>query len=145
MKRRRVLSSFLGIVAGLSGCIAINEDSQNNPTGTPTSTGDGVDTSVEERVKECETDYIGTQLIDDENESITDRSGPIIVATDTRSDGWYLELETEVGTVRSTEGEPDEHVDYVVKAAYLVTENEVYRTEGFDIDGDPRDGTVLEC
>lgn len=145
MKRRRVLYSSLGIVAGLSGCMATNGDPQNDPTETSTPTKDEVDASVKERVKACEIEYVGTHLIGGENESITDRSGPTIVATDTRSDGAYLELETQVGTVRSNEGEPNEHVDYVVNAAYLVAENEVYRTKGLDSDGNPRDGTTVEC
>lgn len=150
MKRRGMLAKIAGSVVLLAGCIATDEASQETPSETPpsenpTQTREAVNTSVKERVKECEADYIRTQLITGEDESITDRSGPNVVATEGRADGAYLELETHVGTVRSREGEPNENVDYVVNAAYLVTDEEMYRTEGFEINSRPRDGMTVDC
>lgn len=140
MNRRRVLAVVPGSI-GLTGCLGPELLSEEPSTPTPQS----VNASVKDRVKECETDYIESQLIQDENESITDRSGPIITSAEERFSGAYLEVKTDVGTVRSVEGESDETADYVITAAYLVTDEAVFRTEGYDHDGDPRNGTTVDC
>lgn len=145
LKRRRVLRGALVGVAGVAGCAATDGERREGSTSTPTATPGAVDASIEERVKRCERDYVDTRLFAGGDESIVDRSGPVVVESEARADGAYVEVETHVGTVRSVEGEPDEHADYVVTAAYLVTAEEVYRTEEFDVDGGPRDGTTVDC
>jgi hypothetical protein len=161
--RRGLLRTIVVGLPALTGCLARDgttpgpggsSASPDASTTTDASTAGAVTTTkatktvgaaVEERVVECERAFIEDRLLSDEDESITDLSGPIVEATEARGDGAYIEVETRVGTVRSADGEPDEHVDYLVTAAYLVTDSETYRTEGFEADGDPRDGTPVDC
>lgn len=141
MRRRRFLSAAVLVAAGLTGGIGTTEV-QNEPQ--PPS-NDSVAGSVKERVKTCETDYIKSQLFADGREAITTRSGPFIREAESTADGVLLTLETEISTIRSIAHQPDENNDYLVTATYRITEETVYRTEGFIGEGTPRNGTTVDC
>lgn len=135
MNRRSVLATIgAGSWAALAGCLGTGSEGGVDPA------------DVEDRVIDCEIEHVKTELIDDPDLTIDDPIDPAVVDTDAREDGAYFELETAFGATRTQEDGPDEHVDFLVQAHYLVDEGDtVYRTEGFEPDGDPRDGIVLDC
>ncbi|WP_049970258.1 hypothetical protein [Haladaptatus cibarius] len=136
------------IVITTAGCLTETEgdrsptttDSGDSDESTPTDS----DNAVENRVKACERQYIEREIVDDD-ETIGDSLEPQVIETEARSEGEYVKLETAFGVTKSSGDEPDEHRDYLVKAAYLVTDDETYRTKGTDAEGNPRDGTTLDC
>lgn len=135
MKRR----AFFGTIClvSLSGCIS-------RPSGLATTTADEPAESVaQERVIACERQYIKEEVITRDDETIEDSLEPEVVDTESRSGGEYVALETRFGTTRSSEDAPDEHLDQLVTAYYLVTDDGVYRTE--DEEESPRDGIEVDC
>ncbi|MDR5671946.1 hypothetical protein AArcCO_2158 [Halalkaliarchaeum sp. AArc-CO] len=135
MNRRTVLAT-IGAAGWtiLAGCLDTGQNGAVEPA------------DVEGRVIDCEIDHVETELIDGPDLTIDDPLEPTVVDSAAREDGAYFELETAFGATRTQEEGPDEHVDFLVVAQYLVDEEDtVYRTEGFDPDDDPRDGVILDC
>lgn len=155
MYRRTVLSSVgTAFVIAAAGCLddTRGDDSAGGTSpdnGGEADDGDGDvnvdDDAAQQRALDCEPQYIREEIVTGDDETIEDELDPRVVADDSHADGVSVEVETTFGTVRSAEGEPDEHRDYQVSAIYLVTEGTVYRTEGTDAEGDPRDGVVVGC
>lgn len=135
MERREFL--VVAATGPVAGCLS-DEETEASPATTGS-----VDTTAEGRVVECERQYIKNEVVTGDDETISDPLDPEVINAESRSDGKYVELETQFGTVRSFEGEPDEHVDHLVTAYYLVSDDEVYRTE--DAESDPRNGTTVDC
>ncbi|AUX08005.1 hypothetical protein AArcSl_0352 [Halalkaliarchaeum desulfuricum] len=135
MNRRTALATIgAGGWTLLAGCLGNGPENTVDPA------------TVEDRVIDCEIEHIETELLDDPDLTIDDPLDPAVVDSDTRDGGAYFELETAFGATRTQEEGPDEHVDYLVEAHYFVDEAEtVYRTEGFEADGDPRDGIAVDC
>ena len=102
--------------------------------------GDGVESEIKERVIECEEQYIRNEIVR-EGRTVDTKGGPNVNNAESRNDGTFIELETAIGHT----GEQGDTADGVVTAQYLVTEDTVYRTEGRTPDGDPRDGTTVDC
>ena len=130
MQRRGVLAGSAAGLALSAGCSA-----------DPGSVG----STAEERVTECEDQYVRDYVVTGGDESIVDLSGPVVTGSESRDDGEYFELETEVGTTRPAAEGSTEHVDYFVVAAYLLTDEAVYRTRGTHGRGSPRDGVRVDC
>ena len=93
-----------------------------------------------EGVIECEEQYIRNEIVG-EGRTVNTKGGPNFNNAESRNDGTFIELETAIGHT----GEQGDTADGVVTAQYLVTEDTVYRTEGRTPDGDPRDGTTVDC
>ena len=139
MHRRTVLSGVsIAFVVAVAGCL---DDTPGDGNGD----GDVDVDAARQRALDCEPQYIREEIVTGDDETIEDELDPRVVADESHADGVSVEVETTFGTVRSVEGEPDEHRDYLVSAIYLVTEETVYRTEGTDAEGDPRDGVVVDC
>lgn len=135
MKRRKCL--IVICIASITGCLG-NEAGQG-----PSTTTDSADSDIEKRVIECEKQVIRQEIVTRDDETITDPLEPEVLDNESRSEGAYLTVETRFGTTRSSSDEPDEHLDHVVTAYYLVSATETYRTE--NADADPRHGTALDC
>lgn len=143
MKRRRALA-VIGLGA-LAGCVAGEDDAAapsdiDRDVSDSTATGEEmVGPTTAERAVECEKRYIREHVTDD-----TPRSPESVVeGSEVRSDGDFVAVRSTFYTETSVDDEPDLHRDYEVEAYYLVTDDEVYRTE--EPDEDPRDGTSLGC
>jgi len=136
MKRRTFLAGAgIAFSATFAGCLGDAGTGDNNDEKT----------DAEGRVKECEKQYIQTEVVTRDDGTIDDSLQPTVVDSESRDDGAFVELRTEFGVTRETDGEPDEHLDYRVTASYFVTNETVYRTEGEEAEGDPRDGTTVNC
>jgi hypothetical protein len=149
--RRTVLrsaSALLGV--SLAGCLGDGDDpgsstSTETPTHSPSPTEQArtPDEATKERVIECERRYIRREYVDDD-ETLGDGLDPEISETETREEGLYVSVFTGFGTMKEgAEGEPSVHMDYEVRAYYLVTDEAMYRTE--ERGEDPREGTELDC
>lgn len=105
------------------------------------------DSDPEERVRTCEKEYIETEVVTRDDETIEHPLSPRVVERESRRAGEYFELETGFGVTREplNDDEPPVHLDYHVTASYLVDGEDVYRTEGGEAEGDPRDGVELDC
>ncbi len=154
MNRRRLLAT--GGVALctplVGGCLQQRDDGATNGENSESSDEDeetddeNGEPGVEDRVRACEQEYIQDEVVTRTDETISDPLQPVVVDAESRDDGEFLELRTEFGvTRRGGDNEPDEHLDYEVTAYYFVTADAVYRTDGAEAEGDPRDGVVLEC
>jgi len=84
-------------------------------------------------------------VITRDDETIDGSLEPVVLESHLRDDGTFLELSTEFGTTRETDDGPNEHMDYHVTAYYVVTDETVYRTEGTEAEGEPRNGTTVDC
>lgn len=143
MDRRQFV--LVGGSVALSGCVdrTVRGYVDDRSTDATTAPAETVDSAVLERVKDCEQEYIRNVEVTRDDESIEGDLHSEVIDSEPRSEGVYVELETRYATIRSGEGEPDEHLDNRVTAYYLVTDDGVYRTE--DADADPRDGTTVDC
>lgn len=147
MIRRKLLASggasFCIALAGCLGTIGGSGEYGGDPGRADGRGGSNDDEVNESRIEVCEEQYIRNEVITRDDETIVDPVEPEIVDVEPRSDGVYVETQTRFGTTRSSKDAPDEHVDHLVTAYYLVSDEEVYRTE--DAEGDPRDGTPVDC
>lgn len=137
MERRTVLAGGLAIAVPLAGCL----DSADGERDGETDDSSG----LESRVRECESQYIREEVVARDDETIDDPLQPAVVEAEPRDDGEFVEVRTEFGVVRETDDGPDEHVDRLVTAYYLVSGETVYRTGGAEAEGDPRDGIAVDC
>ena len=155
MNRRRRLLATAGCTLGtllVGGCLQGRDDGTTNGENNESSDEDektddkNGEPSVEDRVRACEQAYIEDEVVTRADETISDPLQPVVLDTESRDDGEFLELRTEFGvTRRGGDDEPDEHRDYGVSAYYFVSADAVYRTDGAEAEGDPRDGVVLDC
>ena len=139
MERRTVLAGAgIAFATPFAGCLADSgspdDDEERATTGTD---GDG----IADRVKAYERAYIRDEVVTRDDETIDSTLRPVLTDTEARDDGKFVGVRTEFGSVREADDEPDEHVDYLVTASYLVSDEAVYRTEGTEAEGDPRNGT----
>ena len=134
---RRALLATVG-TAVLAGCLT-DSDPEAEPTPTDFDSG--------ERVRECEKEYIESEIVTRDDETLDGPLSPNIVNTESREAGQYFELETGYNVVREPmrDDEPEEYGHGEVTAYYLVDGDDVYRTEGGEAEGDPRDGVTLDC
>lgn len=141
--RRRILLASAGSVlsAAFTGCLGDDGERDNAETVFESDVG----SDVVSRTKECETRYIRTELVSGDDEQIDDPLEPTVLDSESRDEGEFVELRTEFGATREADGEPDEQLEYRVTAQYLLTDETVYRTEGAEASGDPRDGTTVDC
>ncbi|WP_337652544.1 hypothetical protein [Halomontanus rarus] len=139
MNRRQVLAT-IGMLPAV-GCLATDSDSLSGDDSRSDTPDETVDTAVEEIVVDCETKYI-RENVTGNNETVGSLQ-PRVEATDIRPKGKFVEVRSTFGTTISHSDEPDLHADYEIGASYLVTEDDVYRTEAEA--GDPRDGTKVDC
>jgi len=135
MKRRTLLAgTAVSVASGCLGNVPGNTDVEDNTT---------ENTAVErQQFVNCEEQYIRTEVIDDD-ERIDGSLDPAVVEFDTREAGIYAELRTTFGTIKSSEDEPDQRVDYEVTAFYYRGDDGTFRTD--DPDRDPSNGTRIQC
>jgi len=145
MKRRTVLSTGgIAVSSIFAGCIDdLGSDDRDSNTGSDDENDGGID--FENRAKECEKRYIRTEVMTRDGETIDDPLQPAVTDSDSRDDGEFIALRTEFGVTRESEEGPDEHLDYRVTAYYFISDETVYRTEGEEAGGDPRDGIEMDC
>lgn len=151
MNRRRLVTTagtvfvpiFVGCLEDIGASGRNNNDNPSrNSDGNGTEHEDDQKNSSEERVKKCEEQFIRNQIVSDD--STVDTVLPKIIQSESTPEGDYVTLKTYFGGERQgNENKPDEEFDGEITARYLVTEDEVYRTD--DPNGDPRDGTKLNC
>ncbi|CAI50897.1 uncharacterized protein NP_6234A (plasmid) [Natronomonas pharaonis DSM 2160] len=136
--QRRKFSTTTGSALSIlfAGCLGGTDVPDNE---------NGGENAVEERIKTCEEQYIQDEVVTRADETIDDTLQPAVVDSESRGDGEFVELRTEFGVTRQADDAPDEHIDYLVTAYYLVSDDIVYRTEGDEPEGDPRDGITIDC
>ena len=150
MRRRTIIASMgLAVLPAGAGCL----DGVDGPgTQQEGDHGDGTDSpeetdhpdGLEDRVRACEEQVIREEIVTGADEHIDDPLEPSVVERRPGEDGEFIELQTAFGVRRETDDGPDEHLDYVVTATYWVGDD-VYRTDGTDAAGDPRDGIPVDC
>lgn len=148
MKRRTFLAGTgVALLAPFAGCLGDTDNpssEEGDDTGdTENKNDDG--NGVEDRVKECENQYIQNEVVTRDDETIDESLQPAVIDTESQEDGEFVEVRTEFGATRATDNGPDEHLDYLVTAYYLVSDETVYRTEGTEAEGDPHDGITVDC
>jgi len=145
MRRRTILAgagcAFPTIFAGCLDDTGSNDGEANAGIGGETDVG----TAIEGRAKECEQQHIRTEVVTRDDETVDGPLEPTVTDTERRDDGEFVALRTEFGVTRQSDEAPDEHLDYLVTAYYLFTDEAVYRTEGDEAEGDPRDGIRMDC
>ncbi len=150
MRRRTIIAATgLAVLTGGAGCLdgvdgsgGEEEGEQEDGTATPGETDH--QNGLEDRVRDCEEQFIREEIVTGADEHIDGPLAPAIVERRPGEAGEFLEVRTEFGVTRETDDGPDEHLDYAVAAIYLVGDD-VYRTEGTDADGDPGDGIRVDC
>lgn len=146
MKRRTFLAGIgIFLSAPFAGCLDDTDNPGNEEEDDTDSTENNDANDVENRVKECEKPYIQNDVVTRDDRTIDDPLQPIVTDTESREDGELVELKTEFGVIQETDDGPDEHLDFLVTAYYLVSNETVYRTEGTEAEGDPRDGITVDC
>lgn len=144
MRRRAILAgagcAFPTVFAGCLDATGSDNGDGNAGIGEETDVG----TAVERRAKECEKQHIRTEIVTGD-ETIDDSLEPTVTDTEIRDDGEFVALRTEFGGIRESDEAPDEHIDYLLTAYYLFTDETVYRTDGKEAEGDPRDGIRMDC
>lgn len=145
MERRAVLAGTGGaLLVPLAGCLGNTVNLGNDgEEGTGDDTNDH--DSIIDRVKECEKQYIHTNVATQDNERIDGSLQPDIVDTESRDGGEFVTVGTGFGVTRDVDSGPDEILDYFVTASYLVSGEAMYRTEGLAADGDPLEGIQVDC
>lgn len=144
MRRRTFLGETgLALSATIAGCLGETGPDAGGRAGT----GDENDneTEAESRAKACEEQYIRTEVVTRDDEEVNEPVQPTVIDSESRDDGEFVALRTEFGVTRESEEEPDEHLDYLVAASYLITNETVYRTEREATEDDPRDGIQMNC
>lgn len=145
MRRRTFLAGTgFAFSATIAGCLDDTEDGDGDSNAN-TGDEDDDEADAESRAKECEKQYIRTEVVTRDNEIIDDPLQPTVINTESRDGGEFVELRTEFGATRESEKEPDERLDYLVTASYFITNETVYRTDGEAAEGDPHDGITMNC
>ena len=145
MRRRSLLAGVgFALSATFAGCLG-NAGSNGGDANADTGDENDGGADIENRAEECEKEHIRREVVTRDDETITDSLQPTVIDTESRDDGELVELRTEFGVTRESEEEPDEHLDYLVTASYLFTDDTVYRTEGEEAEGDPRNGITMNC